>query len=258
MALKFRYECPMRRLGLFLFAFAAFVIAASGVPSTYAQSVNWGPSVTSLGFGGSSHLGGVPPSVTSLGFGRMGAQSRNGGPHFQGQNFHTPMFSQNRNIDVRHHHRGGFNPGWGGYYAYPIFDYGDDYYQDNPDAADDSTDQDEYMGGPTIFDRRGDGQYPPPGTNHYSEPAQGAADANSSPAPQPSAEVVAQPKTVLVFKDGHQVRVDNYAIVGSTLYDLSGGRRHKIALADLDLTATAQQNDDRGVDFELPARSASN
>ena len=52
--------------------------------------------------------------------------------------------------------------------------------------------------------------------------------------------------------------MDNYAIVGSTLYDLSGGQRHKIALTDLDLRATAQQNDDRGVDFELPAGSTSN
>jgi hypothetical protein len=63
---------------------------------------------------------------------------------------------------------------------------------------------------------------------------------------------------VLVFKDGHQLEVANYAIVGSTLYDLTGGRRQKIPLADLDLTATAKQNEDRGVDFRIPGASEAN
>ena len=63
---------------------------------------------------------------------------------------------------------------------------------------------------------------------------------------------------MLVFKDGHQLEVSNYAIVGSTLYDLTVGRRHKIALADLDLTATAKQNDDRGIDFQVPAPPEAN
>jgi hypothetical protein len=61
---------------------------------------------------------------------------------------------------------------------------------------------------------------------------------------------------VLVFKDGHQLEVANYAIVGNMLYDLTGGHRQKIALADLDLTATSKQNDDRGIDFEVPSTTA--
>ena len=70
-----------------------------------------------------------------------------------------------------------------------------------------------------------------------------------------AAAVPDQPRTVLVFKDGHQLEVQNYAIVGSMLYDLTPGHRAKIALADLDLTATAKQNDDRGIDFQLPVGS---
>jgi hypothetical protein len=58
---------------------------------------------------------------------------------------------------------------------------------------------------------------------------------------------------VLVFKDGHQREILNYAIVGPTLFDLSDGLTRKIALAELDLAATVKQNDDRGVDFQLPA-----
>jgi hypothetical protein len=58
---------------------------------------------------------------------------------------------------------------------------------------------------------------------------------------------------VLVFKDGRRLELLNYAIVGSTLYDLSDGLTRKVTLAELDLPATAKQNDDRGVDFQLPA-----
>jgi hypothetical protein len=47
--------------------------------------------------------------------------------------------------------------------------------------------------------------------------------------------------------------VMNYAIVGTTLYDLSEARTKKVALAELDLPATVKQNDDRGVEFRLPA-----
>ena len=42
------------------------------------------------------------------------------------------------------------------------------------------------------------------------------------------------------------------------LYDLTPGHRAKIALADLDLTATAKQNDDRGIDFQLPVGPETN
>jgi hypothetical protein len=59
---------------------------------------------------------------------------------------------------------------------------------------------------------------------------------------------------VLVFKDGHQAEVQNYAIVAGTLFDLGAGRTHKIQLADLDLPATRKVNDDRGVDFQVPPK----
>jgi hypothetical protein len=55
-----------------------------------------------------------------------------------------------------------------------------------------------------------------------------------------------------VFKDGQRLDVSNYAIVGNTLYDLTPGHRRKVALGELDLSATAKENDDRGIDFQLP------
>jgi len=118
-------------------------------------------------------------------------------------------------------------------------------------AADDSADSsedDEYQGGPTVFDRRGSGadSYVPPVKNvpmPHAEANAGAPVADPAPPPAP---------TVLVFKDGRQLEVGNYAIVGSILYDLTPGHPRKIALADLDLETTRRQNDDRGVAFQLP------
>jgi hypothetical protein len=120
------------------------------------------------------------------------------------------------------------------------------------DGAGPVADDDQYMGGPTIFDRRGDGQYvrptaPPPGPSVAPENFADAAPAPESP-PEP-----AQPDTVLIFKDGHKQQVSNYAIVGANLFDLSNGRRQKIAISDLDVDATQKANEDQGIDFRLPS-----
>ena len=60
------------------------------------------------------------------------------------------------------------------------------------------------------------------------------------------------PATVLIFKDGHTAEVHNYAIIGTTLWNLSEQTARKIPLSDLDLAATAKANDERGVTFKVP------
>ncbi len=120
---------------------------------------------------------------------------------------------------------------------------------DNNNNNNDDDDDADYQGGPTIFDRRGSGpdSYIPPSSDGPAhEPTESAAP--ESP----------QPPTTLVFKDGHQIEVNNYAIVSQILYDLTPGHPRKIALADLDLSATQKQNDDRGVVFQLPPTSQAN
>jgi hypothetical protein len=118
-----------------------------------------------------------------------------------------------------------------------------------------------YQGGPTVFDRRGAGPYSyiPPG---YESPAESNAaqtqiedtpPAGYNPNPEPPPD-----PTVLVFKDGHQLEIGNYAIVNRTLYDLTPGHPRKIALADLDIPATQKQNDDHGVPFDVPSSTHAN
>ena len=60
------------------------------------------------------------------------------------------------------------------------------------------------------------------------------------------------PPTTLVFRDGRREDVQNYAIVGDTLWILSENRARKRPLADLDVQATKQANSDRGIDFAVP------
>jgi hypothetical protein len=71
------------------------------------------------------------------------------------------------------------------------------------------------------------------------------------PRPDPPA-----PPTVLIFRDGHQAEVHNYAVVGQVLWIFSEERARKVPLADLDLDATRKANEERGVEFAVQAKPA--
>jgi len=82
---------------------------------------------------------------------------------------------------------------------------------------------------------------------------QAERDARSAPAAQvPAAPEEKSPPTVFIYRDGHQMEADNYAILGQTLYIFAGQGTRRIALADLDLPATARANEKLGVDFTAP------
>ncbi len=144
-------------------------------------------------------------------------------------------------------------------YSYPYLYAVPFPYPVTADATDQAPGDDEtdYQGGPTVFDRRGTGAEPyvPP----VDESQAAADDSGVDDAPVADARPeTPQPPTTLVFKDGHELNVDNYAIVSQTLYDLTPGHARKIALADLDLQATEKQNDDRGVTFQVPPAPQAN
>ncbi len=237
------YDWRMKRLNRASFAAFVVVLAIASLASPLVGQVNGPPaSVTSLGFGGhNGSIHGVAPSVTSMG--PQGyTPGRTQGPENNG------LFGVNSNQNINGHHRrnGYLYPGYYGYYG--------GYYDNGNDQASAPPPGDQYNGGPTIFDPRGSGaaSYVPL-SNDSAHPSQGQAEASPEPA-----EASAQAETVLIFKDGHQAEVANYAIVGNTLYDLSDGKRLKIALDDLDLTATSKENESRGTDFALPTRSQAN
>jgi hypothetical protein len=71
--------------------------------------------------------------------------------------------------------------------------------------------------------------------------------AQSETAPQEKAT-----PTVFAYRDGHHFEAQNYAIQGQTLWVFGDQITRRISLADLDLSATKQLNDARGVEFSLP------
>ncbi len=246
MALLWEYHGGVRRFLSVAVAVAGAWAVSLLLAIPAAAQINGAPaSVTSPGFGGRA-INGTPPSVTSLG-------PRGFAPSFR------PPLSDARNgvhrdrADGNRHHRRDWNNSGPAWYAVPYaipYDYenGQTDYQDDPSAGDNSSD---YQGGPTIFDRRGSG------ANSYIPPVQDAAPAHSPQNSVENNEAPANPEpplpaTLLVFKDGHTLEISNYAIVGPTLFDLTAGHRRKIPLSDLDLEATRKQNEDRGVNFEVP------
>ncbi len=226
---------------------------ANGVP----------PSVTSFGFGGNSgNIGpnGPPASVTTSGWDRFPRP--------------IPPVRFQQPVQDPGHHRHHQNQLTYNYYPYyiPYFPVMDPYAYGGPvaeEASSDAEQQDQYRGGPTVFDRRGNGDLAP--NDYVRERPAHESDHASSEDPRvlvsrhvaddslhsvaddkPIAPVANQPNTILIFKDGHKLEVGNYAIVGASLFDLTAGHRLKIALTDLDLAATQKANEDQGVDFRLP------
>lgn len=186
----------------------------------------------------------------------------------------TVEFDQKFNLrggnNFRHgRHRGGVSGGIVYYpypYPYPVAVASDEadeqyqqYQQDQPEQQDGQ--------GLTVFDRRpavrpapnpirseSDSRY---GENYLDQrdrraSAQEPAEPSGTHQEMSSTSRELLP-VVIVFKDGREQEIGNYAIVGDTLYDLGAFVAHKIKLADLDLKQTIEKNEERGVEFTLPA-----
>jgi hypothetical protein len=71
---------------------------------------------------------------------------------------------------------------------------------------------------------------------------------------QPSVSEKAEndPATILLFRDQHTREIQNYAIVDEMVWIFTPTRIEKVPLAVLDIPATIQANENRGVDFRLP------
>lgn len=220
--------------------FGLLLVGLLSASAALAQIHGAPPSVTSMGFGGRP-INGLRPSVTSLG---PRGYTPGFNPAFPNS---RPFFGTSSGFGGHGpHHRPQYPQGNVAYYAVPYYGYYDNGYYDGGGDAQSYASEDGYNAGPTILDRRGGYIAPPP------------AERPEAFAAAPEAASEQTTPTVLVFKDGHQLEVENYAIVGTTLYDLTEGHRRKVALTELDLTATSKQNDDRGIDFHLPASTVAN
>jgi hypothetical protein len=221
---------------LFIGVFAIAVIAA--LPAA-AQVYMHPPTTTQVG----GHFFAPAPSVTSVG----GRHAPPPSPSVTS----IPNYGYNPGAGRYHNGRyGRYNNGYVGGWAYSI-----PYYY----PADNSAYGYDYVGagGPDLYSG------PPPGPNDPSlhiiveqppalavePPLQQQAYA---PPPKPLPDDKPGDPTELVFRNGHQEEVNSYAIMGDAIYVFDQGRK-KIALTELDVPATIKANDDRGVQFRLPA-----
>jgi hypothetical protein len=235
----------MRRSGFF----AGLAILAAAISSAYAQGT-----VVFRGIPASVTSGtvqnptpGIAPSVTSA---RVVPQ------------FSQPFLVFNSPRPFFHHHRHVVPvpvpvPVYYPFYSYPVA--GD---ETQPQPQPEPVIEVEEAPAPSIESRPAyeapapRASYTPPAKSK-DEPRDDSAAAEPArehkPAKQDASTPEAEPTTILVFRDGHQMEIGNYAIVGDTLYDLAGNyKTHKIMLADLDLEKTVKVNEDRGYDFRLP------
>jgi hypothetical protein len=239
MAYRTEYHISVRPSILASIFFASLVLTPAAFVSPSQAQINGAPPlVASPGFGGRP-INGTPPSVTSL-----GPRGFTPGPNVRLPIAPHPFRNRSE------HRRQRDNP-----YAFPLIYAVPVPYAVDSNVVDDSgQDDSDDQGGPTVFDRRGSG------ASSYIAGVRDAPPAYSSEAvaDPPSDPAPAQEPTVLVFNDGRQLEVGNYAIVGATLIDLTPGHSRKIAIADLDLDATRKQNENRGVIFQLPPSLQSN
>ncbi len=146
--------------------------------------------------------------------------------------------------------------GYGGYYGYPYLGGGVDPYWwwNNGDNSDSNASQ----AAPYGYDDGLANQMQQQGIPMRPAPEAGDQDnyaRSTPPAPPQQEHSKSSPLTVLVFRDQHQEQVQNYAIVGQTLWSFTPGKTQKIPLSDLDLPATQKANDAQGVEFRLPSSS---
>jgi hypothetical protein len=222
-----------------LASFALLALSSFFLATSHAQVNGTTTSITSHGFGGSHPITAPFPAGGTL--------PGHSVPH---------STSHPGDSEHHHHHYVQYQPPLIYAIPYPVpyaVDIGDAEDDSDPGAANNSNDDSDanYQGGPTIFDRRGNGadSYIPPRANATAP--EFLARADSAP-PEPAAPA----PTLLVFKDGHTLEVGNYAIIGATLFDLTPGHSRKVPLADLNLQSTQRQNDTRGITFQLPPQPA--
>jgi len=92
-----------------------------------------------------------------------------------------------------------------------------------------------------------------------SGPSNGAAQAKGLITSVQAQVPIELPPAVLVFRDGHQEEVAKYTIVGTSIsvktdYWSTGSWTREIPIADLNVAATRQANQNRGAKFSLPSR----
>lgn len=251
---------------------ATFVFALVVVPALAQRGGGHGGFAGHGGFGGRVGGGGMRggpsfhnPGFRTSGFRNQGFRNqglRNPGPrnlNFGRRGFGHDPFLHNRGFQRKRFHRFdhdrddfrfrfgfrncfGFNCGWGWPWWGGWSPGGWD--------SDSSYDQNQER------DLEPANQMNPQSLEEQGQRRQEDPDSNVQSSPQPHEAAQTAPSTVLIFRDQHRQEIQNYAILGTTLWAFAPQRTQRISLADLDIPATTTANDNRGLDFRVPGDEA--
>lgn len=75
---------------------------------------------------------------------------------------------------------------------------------------------------------------------------------NAAPPPAAARPARADLPTILIYRDGQRSEVQNYGIVGQTLWIFNERQARKVALSEIDVSATRFANEQRGLSFVVP------
>ena len=206
-------------------------------PGSWAQMRGSGRGSVSMGRPGFAARG---PAVASRGQVFVGS---NRGVFFR-SGFGPPFFFNRR----FHHHRFFVGVPWG-FYGYPAWYNADYAYSQDMYSSRESS---EYS---ALYQQN---QERARELDRLSDEVERLRDEQQSrsaaPAPRPEPRSKPEPHelTVLVFRDQHRQEVENYAIVGQTIWIFSEKRATKVPLSSLDVDATSKANYERGLEFRVP------
>ena len=202
---------------------------------------------SSSGFLGSARMSGVPRSGANFGTG-LRQPVFHSGPSFGG--LRRPAFGPRRFGNRIFF--SSVSPGFFGYYGYPGY-YGDYGYSTADNYPMYGSDASAYSAQNDIAQQQQDIDRLEDEVGRLREQRESEREEwRNAPAPQAESTSELSTPTLLVFLDKHTQEVQNYAIIGGTLWIFSEQKATKIPLSWLDLEAPTKANDDRGVDFQIP------
>jgi hypothetical protein len=205
---------------------------------------------SSSGFHGGGSLGAGSRSGASFNTGTHQGGTFRSGSSFRG--FHRQGFGARRSGNRVFFST--YSPGFYGYYGYPAY-YSGGFYS----SADNYPSYDYY--GPSYYSgQKNVAQQQQQNIDRLEDEVARSreqrespqAETRETPTFQPESRSVVSIPTQLIFRDKHTQEVQNYAIVGGTLWIFSEHRATKLPLSWLDIEATAKANEDRGVNFQVP------
>ena len=146
-----------------------------------------------------------------------------------------------------------FYPWYAGYYPYayyPYYGFGD--YDLDYDYAYPSDSSPQHVATPTSYNEELQASMDALSDQVYElrdEMARERQAAQSRAAANAPAKSEDSTPTVLIFNDGRRMEVQNYGVVGNTLWVFNELRARKYALSELNLQATRSANEERGLTF---------